>query len=88
MVTSMLLDGQIAWRHHGLMQIKSAEMAGLNPSQENKGVLLAVENSMPDLNLEPWTGSSEYLAQVAWRSRSKCSVLAIDRQRRQCGLTS
>lgn len=32
MVTSVLLDGQIAWRHHGLMRIKSAEIAGLHPS--------------------------------------------------------
>jgi hypothetical protein len=53
MVTSMVLDGQIAWRHHGLMQIKSAEMAGLHPSSRTRGVLLVVENSMPDLNLDP-----------------------------------
>jgi hypothetical protein len=37
MVTSMVLDGQIAWRHHGLMQIKSAEMAGLHPSSSARG---------------------------------------------------
>ena len=53
MVTSMPLDGQIAWRHHGLMQIKSAEMGRIAPLQQNNGVLLAVENSMPDLNLDP-----------------------------------
>jgi hypothetical protein len=49
MVTSMLLHGEIAWRHHGLMQIKSAEMAGLHPSSRTRGVLVVVENSMPDL---------------------------------------
>jgi hypothetical protein len=49
MVTSMLLHGEIAWRHHGLMQIKSAEMAGLQPSSRTRGVLVVVENSMPDL---------------------------------------
>jgi len=53
MVTSMLPDGQIAWRHHGLMRIKSAEIAGLYPSSRTRGVCVAVKNSMPDLNLDP-----------------------------------
>lgn len=38
MVTRMLLDGQVAWRHHGLMRIKSAEIAGLHPSSRPRGV--------------------------------------------------
>ena len=33
MLTSILLDGQIAWRHHGLMRIKSAEMGRIAPLQ-------------------------------------------------------
>lgn len=38
----MLLDGQIAWRHHGLVRIKSAEMGRIAPLQHNKGRLLGL----------------------------------------------
>lgn len=83
MVTSMLFDGQIAWRHHGLMRIKSAEIAGLHPSSITRGSF-AVKNSMPDLNLDPGHDPVYTLS----RGLDLNSVLATERQRWHYGVTS
>jgi hypothetical protein len=76
MVTSMPLDGQIAWRHHGLMQIQISRDGRIAPVQLYKGVVLAVENSMPDLDLDPGLDPTT----GALRSRFKCSLLVVQRR--------